>query len=175
MRLNKPVRDILLLLLAVAIGGVAWWLYTPSYPQRPAFTLRDLDGTPRAIAEFDGQVVVLNFWATWCIPCREEIPMLIEAQADLGDAGLQVVGIAVDKRAPTAAFAKRYGINYPVLVDLNKAARIQDRYARLTDARAAVLPFTVIIDRQGRVRARVAGKLNRARLESLVRPLLDTG
>ena len=100
--------------------------------------------------------------------------MLVEAQSDLGDAGLQVVGIAVDKLAPTAAFAKRYGINYPVLVDLNKAARIQDRYARLTDARAAVLPFTVIIDRRGRIRARVAGKLDRKRLESLILPLLES-
>lgn len=100
--------------------------------------------------------------------------MLIQAQAELGDAGLQIVGIAVDRRAPTAAFAQRYGINYPVLVGLTKGARIQDRYTAVTGAPPALLPYSVVIDRRGRIRADVTGKLNRARLEALVLPLLDT-
>lgn len=173
MRLNKPARNLFLLLLIVVAGGLAYWLYTPNYPPRPDFTLPDLSGTPRSISEFDDQVVLLNFWATWCVPCREEIPMLIEAQAELDDAGLQVIGIAIDRPKPTAAFAQRFNINYPVLVDPAKAAHVQDRFTALTDSPSALLPYSVIIDRQGRIRADVTGKLNRSRLNQLVLPLLD--
>lgn len=97
--------------------------------------------------------------------------MLIEAQADLGDRGLQIIGIAVDRRQAAAAFAERYGINYPVLADLHKAAKVQDMYTQPGDP-AAVLPYTVIVDRRGRIRASVAGKLTREQLETLVLPLL---
>lgn len=160
-------------LVVIAIAVAAYAVYTPDYRMRPAFTLPDLSGTPRHISEFDGQVLVLNFWATWCAPCREEIPMLIEAQAELGDRGLQIIGIAVDRREAAAAFAKRYGINYPVLADLHKTARVQDMYTQPGDP-AAVLPYTVIVDRRGRIRASVAGKLDRQQLEALVFPLLET-
>lgn len=161
---------IILGLVVASVGAYVW--HTPSYPPRPAFTLPDLSGTPRPISSFDGQVLLLNFWATWCVPCRKEIPMLIEAQSDLGDQGLQIIGIAVDTRAATAQFAQRYGINYPVLVDRHKAARVQDMYTQPGDP-AAVLPYTVIIDPRGRIRASVAGRLDRARLNALVKPLLD--
>lgn len=174
MRLKKPVRDLLILFVVVAAGGIGYWWYTPNYPQRPAFTMTDLDGTSRSISEFDGQVVLLNFWATWCIPCRQEIPMLIQAQTDLGAAGLQIIGIAIDKRQPTAAFARRYGINYPILVSQAQGARLQDTITTLTGAPAALLPYSVVIDRQGRIRADIAGKLNRVRLNDLVLPLLGT-
>lgn len=174
MRLNKPVRDILILLVIIAVAGAAYWWYTPHYPQRPAFTLTGLDGAQHSIADYDGQVVLLNFWATWCIPCREEIPMLVQAQADLGARGLQVIGIAIDKRKPTAAFSKRYEINYPVLVSRTGGARLQDNFTTLMDTAAAMLPYSVVIDRQGRVRADILGKLDRAQLNALVLPLLDS-
>ncbi|HLQ86292.1 MAG TPA: TlpA disulfide reductase family protein [Salinisphaeraceae bacterium] len=172
LRLASPMRHIVVLLTLIAIGGLVYYSLAPTYPQRPDFTLPDLDGETRAITDFDGKVVVLNFWATWCIPCREEIPMLIEAQDDLGAAGLQIIGIAVDQRQPTAQFAHEYAINYPVLVDLSKAARVQDRYTKKGSPAAASLPFTAIIDRQGRIRARVPGKLDRAQFDKLVKPLL---
>lgn len=140
---------------------------------RPAFTLPDLNGRPRSISEFDGKVLLINFWATWCVPCRKEIPMLIEAQKQLGPAGLQVIGIAIDKRKPVAGFARHYGINYPVLVDMHKAARIQDRYTQPGDP-AAVLPYTVIVDRSGHIRASIAGRLKRTQLDALVQPLLKS-
>lgn len=171
MRLPRLARSAFIVAALLLAGGGAYMLYTPNYVMRPAFTLPDLSDTPRAIATFDGQVLVLNFWATWCIPCRKEIPMLIEAQADLGDQGLQIIGIAVDTRAAAAAFAQRYGINYPVLADRRKAARVQDMYTQPGDP-AAVLPYTVIIDARGRIRASVAGRLTRERLNALVKPLL---
>ncbi len=160
--------------LGLIVGGAvaAWVAYTPDYPPRPGFTLPDLSGAPRNIAEFDGQVLVLNFWATWCVPCREEIPMLIQAQRDYADDRLQIIGIAVDKREAASTFADEYGINYPILADARDAARVQDAYTAENDP-AGLLPYTVVVDRQGRIRTQVAGKLNRARLDDLVVPLLD--
>jgi len=172
MRLNKPVRDIVILLVIIVAGGAAYWWYTPHYPRRPAFTMTGLDGAKHSIADYDGQVVLLNFSATWCIPCREEIPMLVQAQTELGAQGLQIIGIAIDKRKPTAAFAQRYEINYPVLVSRDDGARLQDKFTTLMDTAAAMLPYSVVIDRQGRVRADILGKLDRARLNKLVLPLL---
>lgn len=171
---RKTLAVIITLCLVVVAGATAHMLATPDYVQRPAFTLPDLDGTPRSIAEFDGQVLVVNFWATWCLPCRKEIPMLIRTQARLGDQGLQIIGVAVDQRAAAAAFAQRYGINYPVLADLHQAARVQDIYTQPDDP-AAVLPYTVIVDRQGRIRASVAGRLEQQQLLTLVKPLLQAG
>lgn len=173
MRLNTPVRNVLIALALIVAGIGIYFSLAPNYPQRPDFTLPDLDGTSRSISDFDGKVLLLNFWATWCVPCRQEIPMLIKAQSELGGAGLQVIGIAVDKAKPTAAFAKRYGINYPVLVNLNKAARVQDEYTQPGDP-AAVLPYSVVIDRSGRIRAHIAGQLKRSSLDALVQPLLKT-
>lgn len=173
MRLKKPAVGALALVGLVAGGAVAaFFLHPPDYPPRPGFVLPDLSGTPRDIAEFDGQILVLNFWATWCVPCRKEIPMLIEAQADYAEEGVQIIGIAADTRAAAAAFAKKYGINYTILADPRDAARVQDAYTAEGDP-AAVLPYTVVVDRKGRIRAQIAGKLNRARFDDLVAPLLD--
>ncbi|MES1952579.1 thioredoxin [Salinisphaera sp. S4-8] len=161
------------LLAAVVVAGVfVYWNSANEQPYRPDFTLADLDGKPHAIADYDGQVVVLNFWASWCKPCREEVPMLIDAQREYGDQGLQIIGIAVDKPVAAAEFAKRYDINYPVLADATEGARIQDRYTA-EGAPAGVLPFTAIIDRDGKVVARIAGALNHARLSDIVQPLLE--
>lgn len=162
-----------LALLAFVAGGVgAYWLAAPEQPMRPDFTLADLKGNPRSISEFDGDVLVINFWATWCGPCRREIPMLVKAQDDYGDRGLQIVGIAVDTRGAATAFADRYGIDYPVLAAPTEGARVQDRYTG-AGTPAGVLPYTVVVDRDGRIVHRTAGELSRARLDSLIQPLLQ--
>ncbi|MES1925796.1 TlpA disulfide reductase family protein [Salinisphaera sp. T31B1] len=160
-------------LLTVAVAGVlgAYHLAGPDKPMRPAFTLADLSGSPRSISDFDGRVVVLNFWASWCAPCRKEIPMLVAAQNQWREQGLSVVGVAIDSREAAKAFAERYEINYPVLADATEGARIQDRYTR-TGAPAGVLPFTAIIDRHGRVVARIAGAITHQQLADRIEPLL---
>ena len=163
-----------LLVLAAVLGGgvLAYRWAAPAQPPRPDFTLPGLDGEPRSVSEFDGDVLVLNFWATWCAPCRREIPMLVEAQDDYGDDGLTIVGIAVDTRGAAADFAREYEIDYPVLVDPTEAARVQDRYTG-ADTPAGVLPYTVVVNRSGRIVARVAGELTRAHLDRLVQGPLE--
>src|SRR5687767_5345616 len=79
-------------------------------------TLPDLDGVPQALAQWRGKVVVVNFWATWCAPCREEIPLLVKLQARHRDRGLQLVGIAIDRPDKVRPYAKEMGMNFPILI-----------------------------------------------------------
>lgn len=162
-----------LLVIFITAGGLfAIYHYSATQPERrPDFTLPDLQGQPRSVDEFEGTVRVINFWATWCKPCRKEVPMLIAAQKEFGPRGLQVIGVAVDTREAAAPFADRYGINYPVLAAPTEGARVQDDYTA-EGSPAGVLPYTVIVDRDGDMVHHVAGALDRARLLQLVRPLL---
>ncbi len=116
----------------------------------PEFVLPDLDGNDVMLADYDGKVVVLDLWATWCPPCREEIPFLVQLYDEFRDQGLMVVGIGLDQGgAPTLApFAEANGITYPILVG--------DR-----DVQAAYgvtgIPTTFIIGRDGRIVSKHVG------------------
>jgi thiol-disulfide isomerase/thioredoxin len=159
---------LLLAALATAGGFAAYQLAGPSAPERrPDFTLRDLDGAPRAMAEWDGQVVLINFWAPWCKPCREEIPMLVALQREYGARGLQVLGPAIDDPEPVRRFADELQINYPVFADLMPTLAVQESFG---DTR---LPYSVLIDRKGQIVFRKAGELKRAEIEPLLEPLLQ--
>ena len=173
--MSRTLRNMLgFAVIALLLGGgaIAYWQAADDTPRRPDFSLTDLDGQTHAIGDYDGQVVVLNFWASWCKPCREEVPMLIDAQNQWGDEGLQILGVAVDTPDAAGAFAADYAINYPVLADATEGARVQDRYTA-EGAPAGVLPYTAVIDRNGRVVARIAGALNHRKLADIVQPLLE--
>lgn len=133
-----------------------------------AASLPDLTNTLQPISQWRGKVMVVNFWASWCEPCREEIPEFIELQKKYGDDGVVFVGIAVDQIERAAAFSKQIGINYPVLVgDLSVMA--------LADAagnQQGALPFTVVIDRSGNITGSKLGRLSRSKLEGMLKPLL---
>lgn len=162
----KPGLLLLLAILAAAGGLAVYWFDEAPDPRRPDFTLKDLDGMPRSIVEWEGQVILLNFWAPWCKPCREEMPMLVQLQQDFGARGLQVLGLAIDDPEPVRHYAAEMPINYPLLADLVPALKVQEAYG---DTR---LPYSVLIDRQGRVVYRKAGELTRAEIEVLIEPLL---
>ncbi len=114
--------------------------------QLPDFTLGDADGEPRALGEFLGRPLVLNFWATWCPPCVREMPLLADLHARSGDE-LQVLGVAVDRLEPVRYFIDDLDIRYPVLVGEQDA---MDVAALFGDAFLG-LPFTVFADADGRV------------------------
>jgi len=123
--------------------------------------LLGLDGQPHALAQWRGKVLVVNFWATWCAPCREEIPTFINFQRLYEARGVQFVGIALDHKSRVEPYAKELGINYPLLVG---GMETMD-FARQLGNRQGVLPYTLILDRTGKVATSVVGVLKPERLE----------
>ena len=131
-------------------------------------TLPDLGGGSARLEHWRGKVVVVNFWASWCAPCREEVPGLVRIQQRFAANGLQVVGIAVDTADKSRQAANEMGISYPILI---AGAEVIDLTRRLGN-RAGGLPYTVVLDREGRLVTTHLGLLSEAQLERLVRPLL---
>jgi len=123
--------------------------------QRPDYTLGSSTGARVSAAEFDGQVVLVNFWATWCQPCREEMPMLADLHQELQPKGFQVVGIALDDVAQAREFAAELGIDYPILVGSTDVMTVTQLYGN----RSGVLPYSVLLDRDGIIRWTYLGEL----------------
>ena len=113
-------------LLALMAGALFFAAQAPSKGADVAFSLPDLDGRQRDFSEWDGKHRILNFWATWCAPCRREIPLLKEFQDAQADSGIQVIGIAVDDLEPAVAYAKDAEFNYPVLIGQEDAMAIAE-------------------------------------------------
>jgi peroxiredoxin len=135
--------------------------------RRPDFTLADAAGNAAAAADFDGQIVLLNFWATWCAPCVEEMPMLARLHDDLAGRGLQVVGIAVDEPARARSFADDLGLDYPLLFGQGEAMLVGRRYGNAS----GMLPYSVLIDAGGIVRWTHLGAVTREQLERQIAAL----
>ncbi|MEX2525756.1 MAG: TlpA disulfide reductase family protein [Gammaproteobacteria bacterium] len=136
--------------------------------RRPDFSLPDLEGRERHISEWDGNVLVINFWATWCPPCLKEIPEFVELQSEYGDQGLQFVGIALQDPSDVVDFARKHGMNYPNLVGELPVIRIAEAYGNNTGA----LPYTTVVDRQGTVVFVRQGPMRGPEVEAVIEPLL---
>lgn len=127
----------------------------------------DLDGRERTLSEWTGKVLVVNYWATWCAPCREEIPMFVRMQDRYRDRGLQFVGIAIDRPEPVARFAEEYRINYPLLIGRIETVEL----SRKAGNRAGGLPFTMVFDRRGRLAGTALGEVKEPKLEAILAAL----
>jgi thiol-disulfide isomerase/thioredoxin len=128
----------------------------------------DVKGETRRVGDWRGRVLVINYWATWCAPCREEIPVFVRMQERYGSRGLQFIGIAIDQPDKVAEFGREFRINYPLLLGGVETIEL----VRQVGNRAGVLPYTLVIDRKGKLVSRERGGLKESRLESLVLPLL---
>ncbi len=133
-----------------------------------AAKLPDINDEVQAISQWQGKVLVVNFWATWCAPCREEIPEFIEAQNKFGDQGLKFVGIAIDRKEKVVAYSKEFKINYPVLVGSISTMSLAVTAGNIHSS----LPFTVVIDRNGAIAKTYLGRVHRDTLEEMIVPLL---
>ena len=163
------------LLVAVAALAVAFGVYFGPREEAPAdattllaLSLPDVAGKEQSIGQWRGKVVVVNFWATWCAPCREEMPEFMRAQTEFGAHGLQFVGIAVDQADKAEQFAKELGLNYPTLIGGFGAIEL----SKTLGNRLVALPFTVVVDRQGKVAHTQLGPLKPQQLRAIVSKLL---
>lgn len=135
-------------------------------PSTPAWQRLALDGKMVSSSDFKGKVVILNFWATWCVPCREEIPGLVELQKQYGEKDLVVVGVSVDEggRELVKRFVERLKIDYPVVIADEKMMR--------DFGSVEAVPTTFIMNRKGDIAGKHIGFTDRATLEKEIKPLL---
>ena len=172
-----------LLLLALAIllatlAGLAFWLGQVAEAPRPviaptaveaspgaiyAARFADLNGKEQMLGQWQSKLLVINFWATWCGPCREEMPLLAKLQNEYSSRGLQIVGIAVDSRENVANFVKESPVSYPLLPDEARAME----FAKRLGNRLGLLPFTLVLRPPGDVIFSRLGVVTEAEMRQL--------
>jgi thiol-disulfide isomerase/thioredoxin len=168
------LKSIIRLFLLVAFAGAA---LSPSargaekgaLPLAPNWELKAVNGKPVKLSDYKGKVVLLNFWATWCPPCREEIPDLIALQKQYAPQGLIVIGVSVDKGGAELVkrFVTRMEINYPVVLGDQKTTAA---YGDLE-----IIPTSFFINRKGEIVGERQGTADRATFEAEIKPLLSSG
>lgn len=121
----------------------------------PDFSLATLEGPPRALSSFQKPSLIVNFWATWCAPCRREIPLLRQLRTERADRGVEVVGVAVDFREDVIKYAKDIGLDYPLLIGEEDGVAAADLFGVST-----AFPFTIFADGQRRIVAVKIGELH---------------
>lgn len=134
----------------------------------PEFNLPDINDVVHNSHEWDGKVVILNFWATWCPPCVKETPTFVDLQEQYATAGVQFVGIAIDKKDAVLEFMDTYGVDYPMLIGEDDAINISKNYGN----RYGALPYTVVINRQGQIHFIQRGEMTRENAEKNIKQLL---
>mgnify|MGYP001818690656 FL=1 len=183
----KRIPWVLLLITGLAGAGGGWWftetVLKNDKPEaaKPTASVEDLLGKPRPDFSlgsttgeiltadlFDGQVVLVNFWATWCKPCREEMPMLSDMYERLNEQGFTVLGVALDDVAQARDFIEELNIRYPNAVGGADVMAMGVAYGN----RAGLLPYSVLIDRQGNLIWASLGELESEELEARVSELL---
>ena len=174
--MSGGVRIALTVLFAAVVGAgggilAVLWLQdsSPAETLRPDFTLETLSDGRRSIDEWDGQIVVLNFWATWCAPCRREIPLFSRLQDDYRDNGVRFLGIAIDNPEAIRGFLDTVDMDYPSFYGMEGAIDVAADYGNPR----GTLPYTVVIDRDGVIVERFSGELHEPDLRPLLNRLTD--
>ncbi|MFC5527305.1 TlpA family protein disulfide reductase [Rhodanobacter ginsengisoli] len=167
-----------LAVLAAGIGGIAEHRRQPALSMEdgtdsalighavPALTLPDLDGKLHSLSDYRGQRLLLNFWASWCGPCLDEMPTLNQAQKKFGEKGAIVVGIAMDEPDRVRAFLAAHPVSYPMLVGQLASPSSSEKLGDEDQ----ILPYSVLIDGDGRILATHRGSLSTSRLDRWLAP-----
>jgi cytochrome c biogenesis protein CcmG, thiol:disulfide interchange protein DsbE len=169
---NSVVKKTILILVAGLL--VLGWLvlrrpsdvkHASALRPAPDFSLADLSGRTFRLSDYRGKVVVLDFWATWCDPCKQEIPHFIEMQSKYASQGLQVLGVSMDDdEAPVRQFQQQFKMNYPVALG---SPELADQYGGILG-----LPITFVIDRNGRIAARHVGATDVSVIKAEIQKLI---
>lgn len=172
--MSRPVQVSLfvVVMLAAAVAGYfvsgSWRTAQIDADHILGATFPDLSGKPQTIGSWKGKVLVVNFWATWCPPCLEEIPMFVRMQRELGQQGLQFVGIAVDQQDKVEQFVAKNAVNYPIMIGQLDAINVAESAGNDSGG----LPYTIVFDRQGQVASRHSGGLTEQELRQIIQKLL---
>jgi thiol-disulfide isomerase/thioredoxin len=160
------MKSVRLIVLVIAAHVLASGTFAQVPDRAPTLALKDLKGRTVRLEQFRGKVVLVNFWATWCPPCRAEMPELVRLQREHAKRGLQIVGVTHPpyRRASVRRFARRIKVNYPVLLGTREAAHVFEV--------GEILPLTLVFDGDGRLRGRIVGILEPEEFAGIVEPLL---
>ncbi len=160
-------------IIALGLGISARHLFPPTEKSDPstlpAFNLPDLSGRQHNISEWQGKVLVINFWATWCPPCLKEIPVFIALQEHYTTKNVQFIGIALEDKEPVAKFAAASKINYPILLGGDNGITLAQQLGNNVGA----VPYTLVVDRQGQIIHRHQGEFSKEQLVTIITPLLN--
>jgi thiol-disulfide isomerase/thioredoxin len=169
----KTVQIIFIIALLALTAGIGVRMFdkwqTEQQPMPlPTFSFPDLNGTPHSSNEWQGKIIVLNFWATWCPSCLKEIPEFMALQTQLGEK-IQFVGIALDDLEAVKIFQQKTAVNYPLLISGDWAGfQLAKKLGNLISA----IPYTVVVNRDGLVVYRHSGELSASELQAVIAPLL---
>ncbi len=130
--------------------------------------LPDVSGKPRDLTEWQGKILIINFWATWCPPCLKEIPEFIKLQDKFKDKNVQFIGIAVDDKQAVETYLQSNPVNYPMLIGEDKAIALSQQLGNIVNA----VPFSLIINQQGQIIHRHPGELSSQKIIKIITPLL---
>ncbi|HPW16961.1 MAG TPA: TlpA disulfide reductase family protein [Candidatus Aminicenantes bacterium] len=163
MRRSFAAAAAIVVSIAIAAAACATPAKEAAAAAAPDFAITDLEGKTLSLASYRGKVLVLNFWATWCPPCRREIPDFIEAYRELQGEGLEILGVSVDEMTAGALrdWARRTGINYPVALATPEIVRAYEP--------GDYIPATIVVDRKGFIRHRQSSLMDKATLVRLFR------
>jgi thiol-disulfide isomerase/thioredoxin len=171
--LNKILKPLFFIALAVMLALASRHLSNSNnnsnLSSAPLYAadLPDISGKMQNLGQYQNKIIIVNFWATWCPPCKEEMPELIALQASYQDKNVIVLGIAIDDPVMVAEYLKAAPVNYPVFADESKGSLLGDQLGN----DKGVLPYTVIIGADGKVVNTHFGRINKSILEAAITPL----
>lgn len=174
---KQQKRNLAWIIIPIVVLGVGIWysasgsssapldnsIVSTKKVQAPKFTLTDLEGKSLSLADYRGKVVILDFWASWCPPCKREIPDFITLQKEYESRGLQIIGVGLDEQENIASFARENGINYPVVIGNDEIVKL---YGGISG-----IPTTFIIDKEGNVTDRFEGFTEKRVFEGAIKKL----
>ena len=177
MKINKASIHIAIYVLAIIFLGFSIFriFLMPSEKNitstAPLFTsiINDPEGKPQSLKQFENKIIVLNFWATWCEPCREEMPELSNFYTENSSKNVVVIGIAIDEAKAVKSYLKKTKVMYPILVDEDKGVILSKNLGN----NQGILPYTVIINSNGSVQKTIFGRIHKDQLDATLKPLLQ--
>jgi thiol-disulfide isomerase/thioredoxin len=159
-------------IIALGLGLFSWHFFAPAKPPAshplPDFSLLDLSDQQHSITEWQGKVLVINFWATWCPPCLKEIPDFVALQKQLADQDVQFIGIALDDKESVVEFTTTTKINYPILLGGDNGIALTHQLGNNVDA----VPYTIIVDREGLILEKHPGEFSKEKILEVITPLM---